>query len=82
MGQKVVKKLSKIDLFRKVGPKTVENFWRPGPVGLGDRRGDRKGGWEGQERAGRGPNWTSISFLGQKPSQKLAIILVTPSTLP
>ena len=42
--------------------KTVEKNWRPGPVGFGDRRGDRKGGWEGQERAGRVQNWTMFFF--------------------
>ena len=69
MGRKVVKKWSKFDFFREVGPKTVENFWRPGPVGFGmETTVEREAGTarRGQDGAKIGP----FFFFGPKTGQK------------
>ena len=53
-------------MFREVGPKTGETFLRPRSVGFGDQRGDRKGGWDGQDGAKIGSHFS----LGQKTTKK------------
>ena len=40
-------------------------------MGLGDRRGDRKGGWEGQEGAGWGKIGPNKLFLWPKTGEKI-----------